>query len=31
MSGHSEAEFIHGICLDCARKLYPDYGPEPSS
>ena len=22
---HSEAEFSHGICPDCARKLYPDY------
>lgn len=21
---HSEAEFTHGICRDCARKLYPD-------
>ena len=21
---HSEAEFTHGICPDCARKLYPD-------
>ncbi|MCG6906065.1 MAG: PAS domain S-box protein [Desulfobacteraceae bacterium] len=21
---HSEAEFSHGICPDCARKLYPD-------
>ena len=21
----SEAEFTHGICPDCARKLYPDY------
>lgn len=22
---HSEAEFSHGICEECARKLYPDY------
>ena len=22
---HSEAEFSHGICPDCARTLYPDY------
>jgi AmiR/NasT family two-component response regulator len=22
---HSEAEFSHGICPDCARKLYPNY------
>jgi PAS domain S-box-containing protein len=22
---HSEAEFSHGICPDCARELYPDY------
>ncbi len=22
---HSEAEFSHGICPDCAKKLYPDY------
>ena len=21
---HSGAEFTHGICPDCARKLYPD-------
>jgi CheY-like chemotaxis protein len=21
---HSEAEFSHGLCPDCARKLYPD-------
>ena len=23
ISGHSEAEFTHGLCMDCARKLYP--------
>ena len=22
---HSEAEFSHGICPDCAQKLYPDF------
>jgi len=22
---HSEAEFSHGMCSECARKLYPDY------
>lgn len=22
---HSEASFTHGICEDCARKLYPEY------
>ncbi len=22
---HSEAEFSHGICPDCSRKLYPEY------
>ena len=22
---HSEAEFSHGICPECAQKLYPDY------
>jgi len=22
---HSEAKFSHGICPDCARKLYPEY------
>ena len=25
---HSEAEFTHSICPDCARKLYPDYLPK---
>ena len=24
---HSEADFSHGICPDCANKLYPDLGP----
>ena len=22
---HSEAEFTHGICPDCSKKLYPQY------
>ncbi len=22
---HSEAEFSHGICPECAKKHYPDY------
>ncbi len=22
---HSEAEFSHGLCSECARKMYPDY------
>ncbi len=26
ISEHSEAEFSHSICPDCARKLYPDLG-----
>jgi hypothetical protein len=21
---HTEAVFSHGICVDCAKKLYPD-------
>jgi PAS domain S-box-containing protein len=25
ISEHSEAEFSHGICPECAAKLYPDY------
>jgi hypothetical protein len=25
LSAHSKAEFSHGICPDCARKLYPEY------
>jgi len=25
---HSEAEFSHGICPDCMRKLYPDFADE---
>jgi PAS domain S-box-containing protein len=25
---HSEATFSHGLCRDCARKLYPDFADE---
>jgi PAS domain-containing protein len=25
LSAHSKAEFSHGICPECARKLYPEY------
>jgi len=25
VSDHSEAEFSHGICPDCAQRLYPEY------
>ena len=25
ISEHSDAEFTHGICPECAQKLYPDY------
>ncbi len=25
ISEHSEAEFSHGICPDCAKRLYPDF------
>ena len=25
LSAHSEAEFSHGICPDCARRLYPEH------
>jgi GAF domain-containing protein len=28
ISKHSEAEFTHGICPDCAQRLYPDYFPK---
>lgn len=27
VSAHSEARFSHGICPECARKLYPDFAP----
>ena len=26
---HSQADFTHGLCPDCARKLYPEYQPPP--
>lgn len=26
---HSEAEFSHGICPDCAKKLYPEFDSSP--
>ena len=25
---HSDAEFSHGLCLECMRKLYPDLSGE---
>jgi len=25
ISAHSEAEFSHGICPECCKKLYPDF------
>jgi len=25
ISGHSDTEFSHGVCQDCAKKHYPDY------
>ena len=25
VSEHSEAQFSHGICPDCVKKLYPDF------
>ena len=25
---HSEAEFSHGLCPDCVKKLYPEYEDE---
>ena len=28
ISSHSEADFTHGICPDCAHELYPDVFPE---
>ena len=28
LAQHSDAEFSHGLCLDCMRKLYPDYSEE---
>lgn len=32
ISKHSEAEFTHGLCPECARRLYPEFwGPETAS
>jgi hypothetical protein len=28
LAEHSNAEFSHGLCLDCMRKLYPDLSGE---
>lgn len=28
IDNHSMAEFSHGICAECAKKLYPDYAPD---
>jgi hypothetical protein len=25
ISEHTEAEFTHGICPDCVRRVYPEY------
>ncbi len=25
LSDHSEAEFSHGVCPECAKKYYPEY------
>ena len=25
ISAHSQTEFSHGICTDCARKMHPDW------
>jgi hypothetical protein len=29
ISHHSEAQFSHGICPDCMKKLYPQFYKEP--
>ena len=32
ISQHSEAQFSHGICPECCKRIYPDYtGPEPET
>jgi hypothetical protein len=31
ISDHSEAEFSHGICPDCMKKLYPDFADNKNS
>jgi PAS domain S-box-containing protein len=28
ISDHSEADFSHGICPECIKKIYPDYNPK---
>ena len=28
ISGHSDTDFSHGICPDCARKIYPEFSDE---
>jgi hypothetical protein len=28
ISQHSEAEFSHGICPECVKRLYPEYSPK---
>jgi len=28
LAQHSDAAFSHGLCLDCMRRLYPDYSEE---
>jgi hypothetical protein len=28
ISNHSESDFSHGICPDCAKKLYPEFADE---
>jgi DNA-binding response OmpR family regulator len=25
IQAHSQAEFSHGLCMDCAKKIYPEY------
>lgn len=27
---HSEADFSHGLCPDCVRRLYPDFASDPT-
>jgi hypothetical protein len=31
ISEHSDAQFSHSICLDCAKKLYPELYPKPDN
>jgi PAS domain S-box-containing protein len=30
ISAHSDADFTHGICPDCVKRLYPDYPAKPT-